>query len=94
MSDKSQENNFENSNQLLLISAVYDNQKKSAVLKFYDPVSEEILLWDDKTGHKPYCYSRLSPEEIPATISDRDDVIDIKPTKKIDMLQDKSIIVS
>ena len=94
MSDKSQENNFENSNQLLLISAVYDNQKKSAVLKFYDPVSEEILLWDDKTGHKPYCYSRLSPEEIPTTISDRDDVIDIKETKKIDMLQDKSIIVS
>jgi len=94
MSDKSQENNFESSNQLLLISAVYDNQKKSAVLKFYDPVSEEILLWDDKTGHKPYCYSRLSPEEIPVTISDRDDVIDIKETKKIDMLQDKSIIVS
>ena len=78
MSDKSQENNFESSNRLLLISAVYDNQKKSAVLKFYDPVSEEILLWDDKTGHKPYCYSRLSPEEIPTTISDRDDVIDIK----------------
>ena len=94
MSDKSQENNFESSNRLLLISAVYDNQKKSAVLKFYDPVSEEILLWDDKTGHKPYCYSRLSPEEIPTTISDRDDVIDIKETKKIDMLQDKSIIVS
>ena len=94
MSDKSQENNFESSNQLLLISAVYDNQKKSTVLKFYDPVSEEILLWDDKTGHKPYCYSRLSPEEIPTTISDRDDVIDIKETKKIDMLQDKSIIVS
>ena len=94
MSDKSQENNFESSNQLLLISAVYDNQKKSAVLKFYDPVSEKILLWDDKTGHKPYCYSKLSPEEIPTTISDRDDVIDIKETKKIDMLQDKSITVS
>ena len=94
MSYKSQENNFENSNQLLLISAVYDNQKKLAVLKFYDPVSQEILLWDDKTGHKPYCYSRLSPEEIPTTISDRDDVIDIKETKKIDMLQDKSITVS
>ena len=63
-------------------------------MKFYDPVSEEILLWDDKTGHKPYCYSKLSPEEIPTTISDRDDVIDIKETKKIDMLQDKSITVS
>ena len=94
MSYKSQENNFENSNQLLLISAAYDNQKKLAVLKFYDPVSQEILLWDDKTGHKPYCYSRLSPEEIPTTISDRDDVIDIKETKKIDLLQDKTITVS
>ena len=60
MSDKSQENNFESSNQLLLISAVYDNQKKSAVLKFYDPVSEEILLWDDKTGHKPVSYTHLT----------------------------------
>ncbi len=40
----------------LLVSATYDGQKKSAVLKFYEPVSKKVLLWTDNTGHKPYCY--------------------------------------
>src|SRR5207302_7814390 len=37
----------------LLVSATYDSQKKSAVLKFYEPISKKILLWTDNTGHKP-----------------------------------------
>jgi DNA polymerase I len=48
----------------LLVSAVYDNQKKSAVLKFYEPKTRKIILWKDETGHKPYCYSKLNPEEL------------------------------
>jgi len=54
MSSLKQENNFENIPYGLLISAVYDNQKKTVVLKFYDPASEMIFLWVDKSGHKPY----------------------------------------
>ena len=48
----------------LLISAAYNSQQKKAVLKFYEPESERIFLWTDKTGHKPYCYSKLSVDEL------------------------------
>ena len=48
----------------LLISAAYNSKQKKAVLKFYEPKSERIFLWIDKTGHKPYCYSKLSVNEL------------------------------
>ena len=38
----------------LLVSATYDSQKKTAVLKFYEPVLQKVFLWTDNTGHKPY----------------------------------------
>ena len=43
----------------LLVSATYDHQKNAAVLKFYEPKSQKIILWVDETGHKPYCIQSL-----------------------------------
>ena len=77
----------------LLVSATYNSQKNSAVLKFYEPKSQKIILWDDQSGHKPYCYSKLSPDELDF-LSDRDDVEKIESVKKHDMLNDTEIIVS
>ncbi|TLX81545.1 MAG: DNA-directed DNA polymerase I [Thaumarchaeota archaeon] len=77
----------------LLVSATYDSQKKSAVLKFYEPESKKILLWTDNTGHKPYCYSKLDPEDL-KFLSDRKDVLELKKTEKIDLLKDKPINVT
>ena len=77
----------------LLISAAYNSQQKKAVLKFYEPKSEKIFLWIDKTGHKPYCYSKLSVSELDF-LSERQDVIEIKQVTKRDTLQDKFISVS
>lgn len=77
----------------LLVSATYDNQSKSAVLKFYEPSSKKIILWHDETGHKPYCYSKLHPEELDF-LKERDDVLDIKQVKRYDLLNDKEITVS
>ena len=94
MSSLKQENDFENMPYGLLISAVYNSQKKVAVLKFYEPTSEKIFLWADKSGHKPYCYSKLLPEDIPSDISDRDDVIEIKPVERLNILEDEKITVS
>ncbi len=94
MSNQSQENNVKNSDKLLLISATYDSKKKVPVLKFYDSVTQEIILWEDKTGHKPYCFSKLLPDEIPPNISERDDVIEIKQVERLDSLNDKMINVS
>jgi len=94
MSSQYQENSVKNSDRLLLISATYDSRKKAAVLKFYDSVTQEIILWADKTGHKPYCFSKLSLDEIPPSISERDDVIEVKQVERLDNLEDKMIKVS
>jgi DNA polymerase I len=77
----------------LLVSATYNNQKNAAVLKFYEPKSQKIVLWDDQSGHKPYCYSKLNPDELDF-LSDRDDVIKIDTVEKHDMLNDTEIKVS
>ena len=94
MSNQQEENKTEDMPYGLLISAAYNNQKKAAILKFYEPTSQRIFLWADKSGHKPYCYSKLSPDEIPTEISERDDVIEIKQVKLQDALNDKPIVVS
>jgi len=94
MSNQLEKNEKENMPYGLLISATYNSQKNAAVLKFYDPTSQRIFLWADKSGHKPYCYSKLSPDEIPTEISERDDVIEIKQVKLLDILNDKPINVS
>ncbi|HYL66606.1 MAG TPA: DNA-directed DNA polymerase I [Nitrosopumilaceae archaeon] len=77
----------------LLVSATYDGQKKSVILKFYEPNSKKILLWTDNTGHKPYCYSKLDPEEL-KFLSDRKDVLELKKIEKIDLLKDRTINVT
>jgi len=77
----------------LLVSATYDSQKKAAVLKFYEPESQKIILWVDDTGHKPYCYSKLSLEDL-GFLSDRDDVLKIEQITRRDLLKDSNIKVS
>ncbi|RDJ30933.1 MAG: DNA-directed DNA polymerase I [Crenarchaeota archaeon] len=77
----------------LLISASYDNQKKSAVLKFYEPTSQKIILWSDEIGHKPYCFSKLNPEELDF-LQERDDVLKIEPVKRLDLLRDEEVTLS
>ena len=94
MSNQLEKTETENMPYGLLISAAYNSQKMAAVLKFYEPTSQRIFLWADKSGHKPYCYSKLSPDEIPTEISERDDVIEIKQVKLLDILNDKPIDVS
>ncbi len=77
----------------MLVSATYDNNSKSAVLKFYEPESQKLFLWKDEIGHKPYCYSRLAPDEL-EFLQERDDVLEIKTTKRYDLIKDKEIDMS
>lgn len=77
----------------LLVSATYDGQKKAAVLKFYDPASQKVLLWADNTGHKPYCFSKMLPDEL-SFLSERKDIIKLERTQKKDLLRDKTIDVT
>ena len=50
----------------LLVSATYDGKTGKAVLKFYDARSERVWLWEDDSGHQPYCYTKLTREELAA----------------------------
>ena len=77
----------------MLVSATYDGVSKSAVLKFYEPTEQKLFLWKDEIGHKPYCYSKLSPDELDF-LQERDDVLEIKTVKKQDLIQDKEIEMS
>lgn len=77
----------------LLVSAAYDGQKKLAILKFYEPVSQKVLLWADNTGHRPYCYSKLLPEDL-TFLSDRRDVLKLEKIQKQDLLKDRTIDVT
>ncbi len=77
----------------MLVSATYDNISKSIVLKFYEPESKKLILWHDETNHKPYCYSRLEPDELDF-LQERNDVLEIKQIKKNDLLKDEEIKLS
>ena len=77
----------------LLVSATYDNQRQAAILKFYDPQSQKVILWADEIGHKPYCYSKLHPEEL-GFLTNRKDIIKIESVKRKDFLKDKESEVS
>jgi DNA polymerase I len=78
----------------LLISATYDGEKRLAVLKFYDPAKHRVFLWQDNSKHKPYAFSKDSPEAIKETIGNRNDVLDIKTVEKYEPLSDSKIKVS
>lgn len=77
----------------MLVSATYDNITRSAVLKFYEPTSQKLILWNDETGHKPYCYSRLTLNELDF-LQERDDILEIKTERRHDLMKDEEVILS
>lgn len=85
--------NIESMPASMLVSATYDNNSKSAILKFYEPKFQKLFLWRDETGHKPYCYSRLTPEEL-GFLQERDDILEIKTVQRYDLIKDKEIDMS
>ena len=50
-------------------------------------------MWADEIGHKPYCYSKLPPEEL-SFLNSRKDIIKIESIKRKDFLKDKESEVS
>jgi len=46
------------------VSATYDGDREAACVKLYEPKSERIYFWYDNTGHKPYLFTNLPPEEL------------------------------
>ncbi|MEE9134940.1 MAG: 3'-5' exonuclease, partial [Nitrososphaerales archaeon] len=77
----------------MLVSAAYDGDAEKVVLKFYDPRTQEIHLWIDDTGHKPYCYSKSSIEEL-SILKNRKDILEMKKEQKKDLISDTIIDVT
>ncbi|MDA4122111.1 MAG: hypothetical protein OK456_02890 [Thaumarchaeota archaeon] len=77
----------------LLVSATYDGDKRVAVLKFYDPKLDRVWLWEDKSGHRPYCFSKLPRAEVLSKLAGRSDIIEIREVEKNDLLSDSRISV-
>lgn len=77
----------------LLVSATYDGDRKIAILKFYHPTNQRVYLWYDNTGHKPYCYTKLMPDELPL-LKDRKDIRTIEQVKKYDLLNDQEVMLT
>ncbi len=77
----------------MLVSATYDGTSKSAVLKFYDPESQKLILWLDETGHKPYCYSKLELDELDF-LQEREDILKIEKVNRQDLIKDENIEIS
>ncbi len=75
----------------LLVSATYDGDKRKAVLKFYDSKKERVWLWDDNTGHVPYCYTKRPRAEVDQVVSGRKDIVEVKDEVKLDLLSDSNI---
>jgi DNA polymerase I len=46
------------------VSATYNGKVGKAVIKLYEPISKQIYFWYDNSGHRPYCYTNLSPIEL------------------------------
>jgi DNA polymerase elongation subunit (family B) len=77
----------------MLIGAGYDGDRRLAFLKFYDVNNNLIRFYFDRSGHKPYCYSKLPPEEL-RNLKQRPDVEDILQEEKKDLINDRNIVVS
>ncbi len=77
----------------ILLGAGYDGEKRLAFLEFYEPSSQRIFHYYDKSGHMPYCFTKEPLEEL-AFLKQRKDVVDVHTEEKMDLINDKRILVS
>lgn len=83
---------IENGEMLLLLSVEYDSDANKALMKFYDMKNKTIYFLHDRTGHKPYCLTSASIEEIrEAAKKMRGSLEGIERIRKYDAIEDKEI---
>lgn len=77
----------------MLVSAIYSGEDQKVYLKFYVPGLDSIYFWPDKTGHRPYCITKLENEVILEDIMKNDKRFSKSLTNKMDLISDKKIEV-
>jgi len=78
------------------VSATYDGDKASALIKLYEPKSKRIYFWHDKTGHKPYLLTNLSPIELEKIdrVTEHQGFDHFETVEKYDPLQDRTVTLT
>ncbi|MFH1328657.1 MAG: DNA-directed DNA polymerase I [Candidatus Bathyarchaeota archaeon] len=79
-----------------LLSATYSGERRCVMLKLFEPKTGKIYFWYDNTGHKPYCLTNLSVDElqkIPSLLS-AEGFDHFETIEKIDSLKDQPITVT
>jgi len=78
------------------ISATYDGDANLACIKLYEPVSKRIYKWYDNTGHKPYCLTNITPEELEkiSRVINHPGFDHAEVVEKYDALYDKTVKVT
>ena len=78
------------------VSASYDGRQKKAVIKLYEPESEQIYFWYDNTGHKPYCLTNLTTQELElfSRVTSHEGFDSFQREKRLDPLNDKIIDIT
>jgi DNA polymerase I len=77
----------------LLLSAIYSGDEKKAYLKFYDPSENVVYHWRDRTGHKPYCYSKAEYADMVDDIAAKEPKYTVERVRRKDVIADKEIDV-
>ncbi|TRO47287.1 type B DNA-directed DNA polymerase, partial [Candidatus Bathyarchaeota archaeon] len=79
-----------------LLSAGYDGKQEKAFLRLYEPVSQQVYLWYDNTGHLSYCISKETPEELRKNdrLMSYPDLMTLEQVEKFDAIADEPIKVT
>jgi DNA polymerase I len=78
------------------VSATYDGRQRKAVVKLYEPVLGRLYFWYDNTGHKPYCLTNLSQQELDKLerVVGHEGFDHCEPMQLFDPLADKKVTVT
>ena len=77
-----------------LIGAGYDGASRLGYLKFLDVKNQRIRFYYDKSGHRPYCFAKMSPAEVKQRLMGKEGIIDVVEVEKKDLILDQIVKVS
>ena len=79
-----------------LLSAAYDGKAEKAVLRLYEPESQQIYLWYDNTGHLSYCISKENPDTLRKNdrLVSYPDFLSLEQVERFDAIADESLKVT
>src|SRR5206468_9226536 len=80
-----------------IVGVSYDGEIGSAYLRLYDPSTQRLYRWTDRTKHRPYCIFKNSMDKYDAVKYLNQNIggkfVDLQFEKRFDALKDEQINV-